>query len=106
MNSPAPGTTRYLCPLECGWRHEVPPPSVDRIAELGVTADPAARDFSEAVTSIAHRACLTEAQQTEAALREHLATHTTEQFVRVIHDLRVEVATLQEHPVSSEEKTG
>jgi hypothetical protein len=92
--TPAPGTTRYLCPLECGWHHDVPPPGIERIAELGVTADPAARDVHEAITSVAHRASFAEAERTETALREHLATHTPEQFVRVIHDLRVEVARL------------
>lgn len=100
--SPAPGTTRYLCPLECGWHHDVPPPSLDRIAQLGVTADPAARDVNEAITSVAHQALYVEADRTETALREHLATHTTAQFVRVIHDLRVEITQLK----SSEETTG
>lgn len=94
--APAPGTTRYLCPLECGWHHDAPPPSVDRIAELGVTADPAARDVQEAISSVAHRATFAEAQRTETALREHLDTHTTEQYVRVIHDLRIEVARLKD----------
>ena len=50
--SPVAGTTRYLCPLECGWHHDVPPPSVDRAIELGAMADPAARDFQEAVGSV------------------------------------------------------
>jgi hypothetical protein len=106
VDTPTPGTTRYLCPLECGWHHDVPPPTIERIGELGVAADPAARDIHEAITSVAHRALFAEADRTETALREHLATHTTEQFVRVIHDLRVKVATLRERPVSSEEKTG
>lgn len=97
--SPAPGTTRYLCPLECGWHHDVPPPDIDRVAALGVTADPAARDLGEAINSLATRACLAEAERTETALREHLDTHTTAQFVRVIHDLRVEIAELRERPV-------
>jgi hypothetical protein len=101
--SPVAGTTRYLCPLECGWHHDVPPPSVDRAIELGAMADPAARDFQEAVSSAARSASLTESDRTETALREHLATHTTEQFVRVIHDLRVEAAALRERPASSEE---
>lgn len=101
--TPAPGTTRYLCPLECGWYHDVPPPSVERAAELRVTADPAARDLSEAIASVAHQACLTEAQQTERAFRQHLSTHTPQQFVRVIHDLRVEIAELK---TSSEETSG
>jgi hypothetical protein len=92
---PAPGTTRYLCPLECGWHHDVPPPSVDRAIELGATADPAARDIHEAISSVATRASFAEAERTETALREHLATHTTEQFVRTIQSLRAKVAQLQ-----------
>lgn len=101
--SPVAGTTRYLCPLECGWHHEVAPPSMDRVNELGAVADPDVRDPCEAVNSIARDAYRREAERTETALREHLATHTTEQFVRVIHDLRVEVAALRERPVSGEE---
>jgi hypothetical protein len=98
----AAGTTRYLCPLECGWHHDVPPPSLDRIAELGATADPAARDIQEAIASVAHRATFAEAERTETALREHLATHTTEQYVRTIQGLRAEIASLK----SSEEAAG
>lgn len=93
--SPVAGTTRYLCPLECGWHHDVPPPSLDRIAELGVTADPAARDVNEAITSVAYRASFAEAERTETALRDHLDTHTTVEFARVIHDLRQEIAQLK-----------
>jgi len=103
--SPASGTTRYLCPLGCGWHHDVPPPTRDRIAELGATADPAARDIHEAISSVAHRAIFAEAQLAETALREHLDTHTTAQFARVIHDLRVEVAALRERPASVETET-
>lgn len=93
--SPVAGTTRYLCPLECGWHHDVPPPSVDRAVELGAMADPAARDFQEAVSSVARNASFAEADRTETAVREHLATHTTEQFVRTIQGLRAEVERLR-----------
>lgn len=104
--TPPSGTTRYLCPLECGWHHDAPPPSPERITELGATADPMARDIHEALSSVARNAYLAEAERTETALREHLATHTTEQFVRVIRDLRVEVEQMRgERPVGSEEKT-
>ena len=34
-------------------------------------------------------------ERVETALREHLDTHTTVEFVRVIHDLRVEIARLR-----------
>ncbi len=99
--TPVAGTTRYLCPLECGWHHDVPPPRLDRAIAMGVKADPAARDFQEAVNSVVRSASFAEADLTETALREHLATHTTEQFVRTIQVLRAEVAQLK----SSEEKT-
>lgn len=93
--TPVAGTTRYLCPLECGWHHDVPPPSVDRAIELGAMADPAARDFQEAVSSVVRNASFAEVDRTETALREHLATHTTEQFVRTIQTLRAEVERLR-----------
>lgn len=89
--NPVAGTNRYLCPLECGWHHDVPPPSIERIVELGATADPAARDLQETISSAVRSASLAEAEQTETVLREHLGTHTMEQFVRVINDLRVEI---------------
>ena len=104
--SPVAGTTRYLCPLECGWHHDVPPPGIERIGELGVTADPAARDIHEAISSVAHRATFAEAQRTETALREHLDTHTTVEFAQVIHGLRVEVAQWRgAGPVRPDEET-
>ena len=90
--SPVAGTTRYLCPLECGWHHDRPPlPD-----PTGVAPDPGARTAEEALASWTTNVMLREAQRTEEALREHLATHTPEQFVRVIHDLRVEVAQLRD----------
>jgi hypothetical protein len=51
---------------------------------------------------MATQAYLAEAELTETALRVHLGTHTTEQFVRTIQGLRAEVAQLK----SSEEKAG
>lgn len=84
---PPSGTTRYLCPLECGWHHDVPPPSVDRVIELGAIANPAARDFQEAVSSLVSRASLAEAEQTETALKRHLATHTDPAEVAAIEQM-------------------
>lgn len=76
-------TTRYLCPLECGWHHDVPPPPVP--SDITVPIAPEAVQRMAADVS----------QRTEIALREHLDTHTTEQFVRTIQGLRAEVATLK-----------
>ena len=44
---------------------------------------------------MATQAYLAEAELTETALREHLATHTTEQFAMTIQMLRREVAQLR-----------
>lgn len=96
MDAPPSGTTRYLCPLECGWHHDVPPPSIERVVALAPTADLAGLSPSDAINAMATGAYLREAELTETALREHLDTHTTEQFVRVIHDLRVELQQLRD----------
>ncbi len=91
--SPMPGTTRYLCPLECGWHYDQPPP---RFSDLdGIAADPSARDLNQAISSVTSQARLRQVERTEWALRTHLATHTTEQFVRTIQTLRAEVAQLR-----------
>lgn len=89
--TPVPGTTRYSCPLECGWHYDVPPPGVDRALELGATADPAARDFQEAISSLVRSAALAEAGQTEAAVRQHLGTHTDPAEVAAIEQLLADV---------------
>lgn len=86
-DSPAPGTTRYSCPLGCGWHYDVPPPGVDRALELGATADPAARDFQEAVSSLVRSAALAEAARTEAAVRDHLISHVVPDEVAAIEQL-------------------
>lgn len=92
---PISGTTRYLCPLECGWRYDVPPPTAERVVELAPATVPAGLSPSEAINAMATGAYLREAELTETALREHLATHTTEQFVRTIQTLRAEVRQLR-----------
>ena len=84
---PAPGTTRYLCPLECGWHHDVPPPSIERIIELGAKADPAARSLEESISSVASSATMAEAQRTEAALRQHLGAHTAPDEIEAIEQM-------------------
>jgi hypothetical protein len=48
--------------------------------------------LSEAISSVTRQVLQREVRQAEQALREHLATHTTEQFVRTIRDLRAAVA--------------
>ncbi len=89
MSSAAPpsGTTRYLCPLECGWHHDRPPLPLPTHATTPIAP--------EAIQHMARVVLRQDAERVEAALREHLATHTAEQFVRVIHDLRAQVERLK-----------
>ncbi|MFZ3473108.1 hypothetical protein ACODT3_10760 [Streptomyces sp. 4.24] len=93
MSTPAPGTTRYLCPLECGWHYDVPPPSLADVA--GVSPSLKAHDLRDVIGSITSQAAERTAGRTETTLREHLSTHTPEQFVRTIHGLRAELALLR-----------
>jgi hypothetical protein len=102
MTTPVAGTTRYLCPLECGWHHDVPPPTAERAVALAPAVDIAGLTPSERISAMATGAYLREAELTETALREHLDTHTTVEFVRTIQGLRAEIASLK----SSEETTG
>ena len=83
--TPEPGTTRYLCPLACGWHHDVPPPSLADLA--GINSDPTASSLPEAIQSIATQAGIRQAQQTEAAVRAHLDTHTSDEDRRAIRRL-------------------
>ena len=88
--SPVSGTTRYLCPLECGWHHDRPP-----FPAAWIPSDPTIPIAPEAIQHMAGEMLRRDAEQTETALREHLATHTTEQFVRTIQGLRAEVQQLR-----------
>ena len=88
--TPVAGTTRYLCPLECGWHHDRPPfPEAWNRQRSATPIDP------EAIQRMAAEMLRQDAELTETALCEHLATHTTEQFVRTIQGLRAEVAQLR-----------
>ncbi|MDH6448204.1 hypothetical protein M2155_000612 [Streptomyces sp. SAI-119] len=83
--TPPAGTTRYLCPLECGWHHDDPPPSPEDVRD--VAPDPDVRNFQEAVSSIAGKAAMRRLEQTETALKQHLATHTAPAEVAAIEQL-------------------
>jgi hypothetical protein len=102
MSSAAPpsGTTRYLCPLECGWHYDRAPIPGTVWINPNATFESAA----EAIQHMAGEAVRQDFEHVEQALREHLGTHTTEQFVRTIQGLRAEVAALRERPVGGEEK--
>lgn len=87
MSGPVSGTTRYLCPLECGWHHDLPP--------LPMPTDATVPIAPEAIQRMADQVLRQDVEHVEQALREHLATHTMEQFVRTIQGLRAEVAALR-----------
>lgn len=80
------GTTRYYCPLSCGWYHDVPPPGLSELAGIGPAAD--VTTLQEAVASIAEEATLRQADATEAAVREHVATHG----IHTVEELRAAIA--------------
>lgn len=69
----APGTTRYYCPLNCGWHHDEPPPGLDDLAGISPAAD--ATTLQNAARSIVEQAALQRAETTEVAVRGHVATH-------------------------------
>lgn len=91
--SPAPGTIRYLCPVECGWHHDRPP-----LPDTWIPVQIAAETAAEAVQLMSAEAVRQDFERVELALREHLATHTTEEFVRTIQELRGEVGALKRAP--------
>ncbi|MFE5332931.1 hypothetical protein ACFRCG_41765 [Embleya sp. NPDC056575] len=60
-------TTRYSCPLDCGWHHDAP-----AVADLGVLAD------------------------VERCAAEHLATHTTAQWAAEVGRLKRKLALAEQ----------
>lgn len=89
-DTPEPGTTRYLCPLECGWHHDVSPPSLADLA--GITPESSARSLPEVIGSIATQAGIRQAQRTEAAIRDHLGSHTSDEDRRAVRQLLASAA--------------
>lgn len=72
-NPAAPNTLRHLCPLGCGWHYDQSPPTPADTA--GISPDPTATDAMEALRSIGEQAARRSVGITEAAVREHVATH-------------------------------
>lgn len=92
MTTAPSGTARYLCPVRCGWHHDVPPPSAADMA--GITVPPDVSDLSGAISHLAAEATLRTAATTEAALVAHLETHTTVEFVTELERLHAEIRRL------------
>lgn len=100
----APGTTRYLCPVRCGWYHDVAPLNP---ADVNWDAAQGAADVDEAISRVAQDATMRTAATTEAALVAHLDTHTTVDFVTALEGLHGQVQQLTEeladHPAAVED---
>jgi hypothetical protein len=92
MTTIPPGTTRYLCPAQCGWYHDVPPPTAADAA--GIPVPESATNISEAISYLAGEAVLRTAAATEAVLVAHLDTHTTLEFVTALERLHAEIREL------------
>ncbi|MEC3994022.1 hypothetical protein VSR01_10875 [Actinacidiphila sp. DG2A-62] len=101
MTAIAHGTNRYLCPLQCGWHHDVPPPHP---ADVDWSAAEGVEDVSAAIGLVARDAALRTAAVIEAALVAHLDTHTTLDFVTVIADLRAQIDALASAATPSDEE--
>lgn len=88
----APGTTRYLCPLRCGWHHDVPPPSVAEFADL--PTPPGVMSIEDAMGHLVAGASLRTAAATESALVAHLETHSLVEFVSALEGLHAQIRRL------------
>lgn len=98
--------TRYFCPLECGWYYDLGEPA----AGEGLTEPLTQRSgesFQDLVGRLAGATLLAHHQKVEAALSEHLDTHTLMQAVAKVAEFRNErdqaratVARVQEYAES------
>jgi hypothetical protein len=80
-------TTRYLCPLPgCGWHHDEP----DLAAEdaLRFTPAPSASTPSESIASMVEQSLLGRAARVEAAIKQHVETHSVLEWMREVDRLQ------------------
>lgn len=86
-------TTRYSCPLECGWHYDTSGPGVIDIKnDSDQNPGETLHDFVERVTRAAMRA---HTGTVNAKLAEHLNTHTMPQAVVKLHEQREEILRLR-----------
>lgn len=102
MTAPS-GTSRYLCPVRCGWHHDVPAPTAADADWTSVPPDVTV--FADALSHVVAEASLRIAASTEAALVAHLDTHTNVEFVTVIERLHAEVQRLTTPAPSAPEES-
>lgn len=95
-------TTRYLCPLDCGWHHDETPPDF---------SDPTAlhpfipQDWAAGMDGMAAGFAAGQLAVVEAAVREHLETHPLVEWVAEVARLQRELnAAVAVRPACSGEE--
>lgn len=87
-------TVRYLCPLECGWHHDAPPPSLDDNPNQYAQAPD--ETIHDTIARMAGDTARLHLQAVDQALLEHLETHTIPQFVTKLAEQRGESTRLRQ----------
>jgi len=84
---------RLHCPIDaCPWTHDDPGPGTGadvRLPAVELSAKPGT--FADAMAEATYRALLAHALGQENVIREHLATHSLEEWVREIMRLRAQI---------------
>jgi hypothetical protein len=87
-------TIRYQCPLDCGWYHDAPPATPDDNPNQYTQAPD--ETFQDLVTRMAGDTVRLHVEKVDAALLEHLETHTIPQFVAKLAEQRDAVQRVRE----------
>jgi hypothetical protein len=87
-------TTRYSCPLECGWFHDVPEPSLEADTQ-GVYAQAPGETFQDVIGRVASDTARNHARNVETVVAEHLTTHTLFQALTKVAQQRQELNQLR-----------
>lgn len=81
-------TTRYLCPLDCGWHHDQPDPD---LSDPDVVYPYIAQDWATGIDGIAAGFVAGRAAVIEEALKAHLETHSLVEWVTEVARLQREL---------------
>jgi hypothetical protein len=100
-----PGFTRILCPISaCDWHHDDPNPDPGLGMRQFVMPDAATLaecegDYAAAVGSATRRRDI---EQLDAIIRTHVETHSAEEWMREIKQLRGELTAAQSELAATE----
>lgn len=87
-------TTRYLCPLGCGWHHDSPPPNPDDNPNEYIQAP--GETIHDTITRMAGDTARLHIEAVDSILLSHLETHTIPQFVTKLAEQRAENSRLRQ----------